>query len=144
MTDEAEIVELESDDALVPDAEEPEKPGRAKPSRDRKRRKLDESHLRREIRRSEIPVDARRCPVTGVELVETGVKVTKELGYKSAELYLIEHHQVVYGPAPEVARERTVELLLAPPHEPAVEGVTAAPSLLAWLLSQKYVLHLPH
>ena len=135
--------ELQGADALVPDAEEPEKPGRAKPSRDRRQRKLDESNLRREIRRSELPDGARRCPETGVELVETGVKITTELGYKSAELYLIEHHQVVYGPAPEVAQERTIAPLLAPPHEPAVEGVTAAPSLLAWLLTQKYVLHLP-
>ena len=142
-TEEAEVVELEGDDVLVPDAEEPEKPSRSKPPSDRNRRKLDESNLRREVRRSELPVDARRCPETGVELVETGVKVTTELGYRSAELYLIEHHQVVYGPAPEVAKERTIEPLLAPPHEPAVEGVTAAPSLLAWLLCQKYVLHLP-
>lgn len=99
--------------------------------------------MRREIRRSELPADERRCPETGVELVETGVRVTKELGYKSAEFYLIEHQQVVYGPRPEVAKERRIEPLLAPPHEPAVEGVTAAPSLLAWLLCQKYVLHLP-
>src|SRR5690606_31730329 len=111
--------------------------------RDRKQRKLDESNLRREVRRSELSAEERRCPETGVELAETGVKVTTELGYKGAELYLIEHHQVVYGPAPEVAKERTIEPRLAPPHEPTVEGVTAAPSLLAWILCQKYALHLP-
>jgi transposase len=141
--EESEVVELAGDDVLVPDAEEAQEPARTKPRRDRKQRKLDESNLRREVRRSELAPEERRCPETGVELVETGVKVTTELGYRSAELYLIEHHQVVYGPAPEVAEVRTIEPLLAPPHEPAVEGVTAAPSLLAWLLCQKYVLHLP-
>lgn len=38
---------------------------------------------------------------------------------------------------------RSIEPRLASAHEPAVEGVTAAPSLLAWLVCQKYVLHLP-
>jgi len=141
--DEQEVVELEGDDVLVPDAEEPEKPTRRKPKRDREQRKIDESNLRREIRRSELPVEERRCPATGVELVEKDVKITTQLGYKPAEVFLIEHHQVVYAPAPETRLDRTVEPLLAPPHEPAVEGVTAAPSLLAWLLCQKYVLHLP-
>lgn len=138
-----EVAALDGDDALVPDAEEPERAARKKPQRDRQQRKLDESSLRREVRRSELPIDQRRCPETGVELVETDVKVTTELAYKSAELYVIEHHRVVYGPTPEVANERSIEPLLAAPHEPAVEGVTAAPSLLAWLLCQKYVLHLP-
>ena len=51
-----EVVELDASDVEIPDAEEPEKeaPGRRKP-RDRKARKLDESNLRREVRRSELP-----------------------------------------------------------------------------------------
>ena len=138
--DEPAMASLEGDDLRVPDAEEPEK----KPKRDRDRRKVDESNLRREVQRSELPEEQRRCPETGVELGEVDVKVTKELAYQRAELYLIEHHQVVYGPPPEIAKERSIEPVLAPAHEPAVEGVTAAPSLLAWLLYQKYVLHLPH
>ena len=137
-----ESVQLDAEDALVPDAEEPEAKA-AKKSRPRNTRRVDESNLRREVRRSELAPEDRRCPETGVELVETDTKVTTELGYQSAELYLIEHHQVIYGPAPEVAKERKIEPILAPPPEPAVEGVTANAALLAWLLCQKYVLHLP-
>lgn len=115
----------------------------AKKPRDRKRRQVDEANLRTEIHRSELPENERRCPTTGVELVEVDVKVTSELDYRQAELVRIEHHQVVYGPSPEVEKDRQIEPLVAPPHSPAIEGVTATAGLLAWLLCQKYVLHLP-
>jgi transposase len=138
-----EAVELSEEDARVPDAEEADGPAPKKQPRARNRRRIDESNLRREVRRSELPAEQRRCPETGVELVETGVEVSTELAYERAELYLIEHHRIVYGPAPEVAKERRIEPVQAPAHQPAVEGVTAAPSLLSWLLTQKYLLHLP-
>ena len=138
--DDEDIAELTGDDALVPDAEEA-KP--AKRSKQRNRRKLAEADLQREIRRSELPPDERRCPVTGLEMVETGVKVATELSYRKAELFVVEHHQVIYGPAPEIAQERTVEPIMSPAPEAAVEGVKATAALLAWLLCQKYVLHLP-
>ncbi len=129
--------------------EEQEKPSPTKPAKKPRkppapsRRVADESNLRREIVRSELPLDQRRCPKTGVELVEVGVKVSKELDYRRGELVVVEHHQVVYGPAPEVAAERNIEPVLAPAHMVAVEGVTASANLLAWLIYQKYVLHLP-
>lgn len=135
------IAELSAEDSLIPDAEEPE-PKRKKTA-DRKKRQRDESNLRREVHRIELTAEERRCPETGVELVEVDVKVTTELDYRSAELFLIEHHQVVYGLPPEVEQERKVSPLTAPAPSPAVEGVTATAALLAWLLCQKYVLHLP-
>lgn len=123
--------------APEPPPKKPRKP--ASPSR----RVADESNLRREIVRSELPSDQRRCPSTGVELVEVGVKVSKEIDYRRGELVVIEHHQVIYGPPPEIAAERSIEPLLAPAPPVAVEGVTATANLLAWLIYQKYVLHLP-
>lgn len=136
------VAELSAEDSLVPDAEEPE-PERRKQTADRTRRQRDESNLRREVHRIELPAEERRCPETGVELIEIGVKITTELDYRRAELVLIEHHQVVYGPSPEVEKERRIAPVAAPAPSPAVEGVTATASLLAWLLCQKYVLHLP-
>ena len=137
-----ELPEVDAADADVPDAENDSDPAPKKP-RPRDRRKIDESNLRREVRRTELPPEERRCPETGVALIETGVKVSTELSYQSAELFLIEHHQVIYGPAPEVEKERKIEPLVAPHPPTAIEGVTATASLLAWLLCQKYVLHLP-
>ncbi len=73
--DPQEIVELGHEDAGVPDAEEAPKKTKAR----RDRRKYDESNLKRELRRSELPEDQRQCPETGVQLVEIATKVTTQL-----------------------------------------------------------------
>jgi len=73
--------EIKLEDSETPDGESPKDPApkpKPKPA-DRSRRVLDESNLRVEINRSELPLEERRCPVTGVELVEIGTKVTREL-----------------------------------------------------------------
>lgn len=130
------------EDRDVPDGELPSDKPQGK-KRAPSKRKADESNLRREVVRSELPKNQRFCPVTGVPLVEIGTKVTSMIDYRQAEVVLIEHHQVVYGPAPEVAAERKIEPICAPAPVAAVEGVTATAALLAWLLCQKYVLHIP-
>ena len=134
--------DLTDEDKDVPDGELPGDKPRGKKRKPSKRR-IDESNLRREINRSELPEEERVCPVTGIALVETGVRVSTELDYRKAELVLIEHQQVVYGPSPEAAVERKLSPICAPAPMMAVEGVTASASLLAWILCQKYVLHLP-
>ena len=136
-------VEIDLEDSLVPDGESTEEPKQPKAKKRRDRRKTDQSNLRREVQRVELPEEERRCPVTGAELVETGVKITSYLDYQRAELFVVEQHQVVYGPALEVAEERQIEPLIAPEPPPVVEGVRAGAGLLAWILCQKYVLHLP-
>lgn len=50
---------------------------------------------------------------------------------------------MIYGPTPEVEKDRKIEPVLAPPPTMAVEGVTASAALIAWMHCQKYVLHLP-
>ncbi|MEM6705724.1 MAG: hypothetical protein AAGA20_12610 [Planctomycetota bacterium] len=69
----------------------------------------------------------------GIELVETDLKVTRLVEYSPAVLFAIEHLQVISGPPPEVAVERTIEAISAPPPERSVEGMTAGTGLLAWL-----------
>lgn len=133
---------LTAEDKAVPDGELPnDKP----PKKNRKpsKRPIDESNLRVEVTRSELPEDARICPKTGVPLVQIDTKITKGLDYRPGEVVLTEHHQAIYGPTPEVAAERTIEPLHAPAPKVAVEGVTASAAMLAWVLCQKYVLHLP-
>ena len=144
-TEAAEVAQLDAEDAKVPDGETAEDAGPTakKQRRPRDQRKIDESNLRREVVRTELPEDERRCPDTGVELQEVGVKISRELAYRSAEVYVIEHHRVEYGPPPEVAEVRRIEPILAPMHEVAVEGVAADASLLAHIAYQKYCLHLP-
>ena len=134
---ESEAVTESDDGSETPGLKEPKKRKR------RDRRKADESNLKREVRRSELSPQQRICPVTGLDLVEVGVEVSTELDYQAAELRIIEHHKVVYGLPPEAAKEREVLPLKAPEPPVAVEGVKATAELLAWVLCQKYVLHLP-
>ncbi len=145
------IAEASDQSADEQEKPEPEKPkGKPRKPASPSRRVADESNLRREVVRSELPPEQRRCPSTGVELLEVGVKVSKELDYRPGELVLVEQHQVIYGPPEEVATERNIAPLLAPAPKVAVEGVTASATLLAghacrmgMLVDQRYVLHLP-
>ena len=127
----------------APDGETPQDSikGRNKPKRPS--RKLDMSALARETVTHELPEGERICPVTGVALVPVDIKVTEELEYFAAELRVIEHHQVVYGPAPEVAKERQIAPLPAALPPSALEGCKAGPHLLAQIIVQKHMLHLP-
>ena len=116
------VAELSPEDQQVPDGESPSDPEpKPKPKgkkREPSRRVADESNLRHEVVRSELPLEQRRCAVTGLELVEVGVKVTKELDYRPGELVVLEHHQVIYGAPPEVAKDRKIEQVFAPASQP--------------------------
>jgi len=127
----------------APDGETPTDSIKRRNKPKRPARKLDMSALAREKVTHELPEDERICPVTGVALVPVGTKVTEELEYFAAELRVIEHHQVEYGPSPEVAKERQINPFLAPLPPSPLEGCKAGPQLLAQLLVQKYMFHLP-
>jgi transposase len=106
-------------------------------------RKVDFAALPRERVKHELPLEARRCAVTGAELVVVGEKITEELEYRPGMLVVIEHHRAVYGASAEVAAERKVHEIVAPLPPRALEDTRAGAGLLAWTLVQKYVHHLP-
>lgn len=106
-------------------------------------KKLDVSALPRETVIHELPESERVCPATGVDLVPVGVKVSEELEYSPAQIRVIEHHLVKYGPAPEVAKERQIDPIVAPLPPQVLEGCRAGPKLLAQIVVQKYMHHLP-
>lgn len=138
--DEVEVPE-HVDEAPDGETEDDKIRGRDKPKN--RSRKADYSNLPRDVVRHELPESERICPDTGVALVEVGVKVTEELDLTPAELRVTEHHQVVYGPNPEVEAERKIKPRRAPLPPRAVEGVMASAALIAYLLVQKYRFHLP-
>ncbi len=127
----------------APDGETPDDPikGRNKPKRPA--RELDASKLPRKEVVHELPEEERRCPQTGVVLVETGAKVFEEIEYTPAQICVIEHRRVIYGPPPEVAQKRKIDSVVAPMPVRPLEGVSAGASLLAQVLVQKYEYHLP-
>jgi hypothetical protein len=61
-----------------------------------------------------------------VPLVPIGEKVFEEIDYTPAQLSVLEHHQVKYGPAPEVAEERQIATVVAAMPRPA--SVRSTPS----------------
>ncbi len=81
-------------------------PGKNKRKPRKRAKKTDKSLLPREVVRYELTEAERVCPDTGVKLVPIGEQVTEELDYVGAQLRLIEHRRVIYGPPPEVAEER--------------------------------------
>lgn len=115
--------------------------GRHKPKK--RAKKTDMTQLPRKVVTHDLPEDQRVCPDTGVQLVPVGVEITEELDYVAAEMRVLEHHQVVYGPPPEVAEDRQIAPITSPGPSMPLEGCKASASLLAILLVQKYVFHLP-
>jgi len=127
----------------APDGETPEDRIKERHKPKRPARQVDTSVLPRETVVHELPEAERVCPKTGVPLVPIGEKVTEEIGYTPARLTVIEHHQIEYGPAPEIAAERHIDPIAAPLPPRALEGCMASSDLVAQLLVQKYVFHMP-
>ena len=127
----------------APDGETADDPIKKRNKPKRPARKIDTDALPRDTVVHDLPPDQRICPDTGLPLVAVGVKVTEEIDYTPAQLRVIEHHQTEYGPAPEVAKERHVDSILAPLPPRPLEGCKASAGLLAQILLQKYGQHLP-
>ena len=127
----------------APDGETPDDPIKKRHKPKQRARKVDSSALPRRQVMHELPESERFCPTTGVPLVPIGEKVFEELDYTPAQLTVIEHHQVKYGPAPEVAVERQIEAIVTPMPPRALENCAASAGFLAQILIQKYEFHLP-
>ena len=140
---EPEEIEVPDHVGEAPDGETPDDKIRNRDKPKNRATRADLSNLPRDIVEHELPEEERFCPATGVPLIPIGVKVTEELTMTAAEIRVIEHRQVEYGPAPEIAAERTIKALRAPLPPQAVEGVMASALLLAQLLTQKYQFHMP-
>lgn len=106
-------------------------------------RKIDTTGLPREDRLHDVPEDQRVDPVTGQQLVQIGEKVFEELDYTRAQLVVICHRRPIYGLPPAEAEHRKAAPVMADLPPRPLENCAASPTLLAWLLVQKYANHLP-
>lgn len=127
----------------APDGETPDDSIRGRHKPRNRAKKTDMSQLPREVVTHDLPEEERICPETGVQLVPVGVEISEELDYVAAELRVLEHHRIVYGPPPEVAEDRQIASITSPAPSMPLEGCKASAALLAILLVQKYMLHLP-
>jgi transposase len=94
--------------------------------------------MRREPKRHELTAAERLCPDCGHERREIGVERTEQYDYKPAEVFVIEHQQVKYAcPCCEG------QVVLAPkPPQPIDKGLPG-PGLLAHIINDKYLYHIP-
>jgi transposase len=109
----------------------------------RKPGKIDTAGLPSEDRLHDVPEEQRIDPATGKPLVKVGEKVFEELDYQRAQLRVIRHVQPVYGLPPEEQKHRKTEPVMADLPPRPLERCAASPSLLSWLLVQKFANHLP-
>jgi transposase len=85
-----------------------------------------------------LTVAERLCPACGQERHEIGVETTAQYDYKPAEVFVIEHQQVKYAcPCCEG------KVVLAPKPPQPIEKGLPGPGLLAQILTDKYLDHIP-
>jgi transposase len=129
--------------AEAPDGETPEDSIRNRDKPRRRTKKLDTSNLPVDHVHHELEPRERICPTTGMTLVPIGERLEEEIEYQPGILKRIVHHRAVYGLSEDDARERQAPELVAPgPIRPLPRSIVG-PRLLAWILDQKYVRHLP-
>lgn len=127
----------------APDGETTDDPIRGKHKPRNRARKLDTSNLPVEHVHHELPEEERVCATTGKRLVPVGEKLEEEIEYQPGVIKRIVHHRAIYGLSEEDARERQAVEVVAPSPTRPLEGRIVGPQLLAWILDQKYVRHLP-
>jgi transposase len=129
--------------AEAPDGETPEDSIRNRDKPRERTKKLDTSNLPVDHVHHELEPRERICPTTGMTLVPIGERLEEEIEYQPGILKRIVHHRAVYGLSEDDARERQAAELVAPgPIRPLPRSIVG-PRLLAWILDQKYVRHLP-
>ncbi len=90
-----------------------------------------------------LPESERICPDCGGVLYVTGHNVRKELTVIPAQVKVVELRQEVYGCHYCENHSDHVPVIKAPMPEPVIKGSLASPSLVAHIINQKYVMHLP-
>lgn len=127
----------------APDGETKDDSIRQRDKPKRPARKIDTSNLPVEHEHHELPPEERVCPTTGKTLVPVGEELGEEIRYVPGVITRVVHHRVVYGLSEEDAKERQAPPMTAPGPVMPLENSSVGASLLAWILVQKYVRHLP-
>jgi transposase len=127
----------------APDGETKEDKIRPRHLRKNAPREISYTALPREHVHHELPAQERICPVTGKPLVAIDEKTTEELEYRPGKLVVLVHHHAIYGLSEADREERTAEPVVTPAPARPIENALAGAGLLAWILVQKYLHHLP-
>lgn len=127
----------------APDGETAQDVIRPRHRRKNEPRSLAYQALPREHVRHELPLEERVCALSGKPLVEVGETTSEEIEHRPAQLLVVVHHCVKYGLSEDDSRERTVEPIVAPAPPSAIEDSRVGAGLLAQIVVNKYMHHLP-
>lgn len=124
--------------------------GAKRPGRRRPRRKIDYSALESEVVEHALGADDLACPSCGAQMDDIGYDVKRELKYVPAKLVVVEHRMRKYvcaqcSKANAAGADEDVAVTIARAPAPAMPlgNSHAGPSLLAYVLHQKYALSVP-
>jgi transposase len=120
--------------APPPAADASKRRGKSKPHG----RRRPSPTLRREPRRYELTLLERLCPECGAARPEIGVEATCQLDYKPAEVFVVEHQRVKYA-----CKGCAGHVVLAPKPPQPLERALPGPGLLAQIVVDKYLDHIP-
>jgi transposase len=107
------------------------------------KRETDLSALPLETVDYEIPEAERGCPECGETMREIGVDIRDEIKIVPATVIHVQHRRKVYKCAACDKNVGKTPILKAKSPEPPIKGSAASASAIAYIMSQKYLMHLP-
>jgi transposase len=90
-----------------------------------------------------LPAEEQVCSCCGGKLHEMSMEVRKEIKYIPAEVKVVEHVRYVYSCRHCEHEEIETPITTAPMPKPVISGSLASPSIMAHIMTQKYVEGLP-
>jgi len=134
------------------DTEEPVPPAVAEPEteeityrrrRQKGKREADLSKLPLEVVEHDIPEEERKCPECGETMREFGADIRDEIKIVPAKVIHVQHRGKVYKCDNDARHPGKTPITKAPMPVPVIKGSVASASTVAYIISQKYLLHLP-
>jgi len=134
----------EAEAAADPAKEEPElETVTYKRKKQRGGRELKLEGLRVETIEYRLPAEDQVCSCCGDALHEMSKEIRRELKVIPAEVVVVEHVRYVYGCRPCEREAIQTPIVTAPMPKPVQSGSLASPSMVAYVMSQKYVEGMP-
>lgn len=110
-----------------------------RPKKSKGKRQKDLAGLPRQIVEYKLSKDEQVCPTCKSELHEVRPEIRKELEVIPAKIVVKESHRMIYSCRNCEKNDISVPMIMAPAPNPVIKGSLASPSLLADIMTKKYV-----